>query len=95
MYYYLHLWNTGKFNLEFVEETEPVKKVNLKKADISKPRCKLVGEDGNIFNLLGIAARSLNHAGLRDKAKEMSERVMHSDSYSSALAIICEYVEAV
>lgn len=101
VYYYLHLWNHSDFKLEFVEETEPVKKVdltkkvNLKKRPISKPRCKLVGEDGNIFNLLGIARRALNHAGLNEKAKEMSERVMNSQSYESALGIICQYVEAV
>lgn len=95
VYYYLHLWNHSDFKLEFVEETEPLRKVNLKKRPISKPRCKLVGEDGNIFNLLGIARRALNHAGLNEKAKEMSERVMNSQSYDSALGIICQYVEAV
>jgi hypothetical protein len=58
-----------------------------------KPRCKLTGEDGNIFNLIGIAARALRHAGLADKATEMSQRVMQSQSYTEALSIIMEYVE--
>ena len=26
----------------------------------TKPDCPLIGEDGNIFNLVGIAARTLN-----------------------------------
>jgi hypothetical protein len=58
-----------------------------------KPRCKLIGEDGNIFNLIGIAARSLRKAGLADKATEMSQKVMQSQSYTEALSIIMEYVE--
>lgn len=58
-----------------------------------KPQCKLVGEDGNIFNLVGLAARSLKQHGLREKAAEMSDRVLASQSYEEALTIIMEYVE--
>ena len=58
-----------------------------------KPKCKLVGEDGDVFNLIGIASRSLRLAGLEDKAKEMSQKVMQSQSYTEALSIIMEYVE--
>ena len=58
-----------------------------------KPRCKLIGEDGNIFNLLGIASQTLRHIGLPDQAKEMAKRVMISGSYDEALMIISEYVE--
>lgn len=58
-----------------------------------KPRCKLIGQDGNIFNLIGIASRSLRHAGLADKAKEMAEKVTHCGSYTEALSIIMDYVE--
>lgn len=60
-----------------------------------KPKCKLVGEDGNIFNLMGIASRTLKKVGLTDEAKEMVDRVMESESYLQALAIISEYVEIV
>lgn len=90
---YLHLWNSKKFNLEFVgnEPEETSKKVNLEKP--SKPRCKLIGENGNIFNLIGIASRTLRRAGYSDKAKEMSDKVTKSGSYSEALSIIMEYVE--
>ena len=67
--------------------------MDLKKPEVTKPRCKLIGEDGNIFNLIGIAARALRHAGLADKATEMSQKVMQSQSYTEALSIIMEYVE--
>ena len=90
---YLHLWNSKNFNLEFVDYEEKPKKVSLAKPKITKPKCKLIGQDGNIFNLIGIASRSLRHAGLADKAKEMSEKVTHCGSYTEALSIIMDYVE--
>ncbi len=57
-----------------------------------KPDCPLIGADGNIFNLLGIASRSLKENGLDDQAKEMWSRVTQSQSYDSALSIIGDYV---
>lgn len=62
---------------------------------LEKPVAKLIGENGNIFNLIGIASRSLRAAGQIDKATEMSNRVMSSHSYEEALTIISEYVEVV
>ena len=60
---------------------------------MNKPRCKLIGENGNIFNLLGIASRTLKEAGLKSDADEMVERVTSSNSYLEALAVISEYVD--
>ncbi|AWI06722.1 hypothetical protein [Clostridium drakei] len=59
---------------------------------MDKPACKLVGENGNIFNLIGIASRALKRAGQADKAKEMSEKIMKCGSYDEALQIIMNYV---
>lgn len=58
-----------------------------------KPECKLIGQDGNIFNLLGLARRALRDAKQIDKIPEMTERVQRSDSYDEALRILMEYVE--
>lgn len=58
-----------------------------------KPKCKVVGENGNIFNLMGIASRTLKRAGLREEAEEMVDRITKSASYLEALAIISEYVD--
>lgn len=58
-----------------------------------KPIAKLIGADGNIFNLLGIAQKALRKAGMSEQAKEMTHKVTESNSYSAALAIISEYVE--
>ena len=59
-----------------------------------KPDCQLIGEDGNIFNLIGIAARTLRQNGLDEQAKEMQERIMGGEchDYSAALNVIGEYV---
>ena len=63
------------------------------KKDKEKPKCALIGQDGNIFNLVGIASRILKQNGMREEAKEMSNRVFSSHSYSEALNIIGDYVE--
>lgn len=58
-----------------------------------KPDCELIGQDGNIFNLLGIASRTLKRNGMSDEAKEMVERITNgAGSYYEALNIIGEYV---
>ena len=58
-----------------------------------KPKCPLIGSDGNIFNLLGMASRTLHENGMREQAQEMQSRVTASGSYSEALNILGEYVE--
>ena len=60
-----------------------------------KPLSPIIGADGNIFNIMGIAAKTLKRAGMGDTAKEMQDRVTSSGSYDEALAIISEYVEPV
>lgn len=58
-----------------------------------KPTVTFTGENGNIYNLLGIASRALKKVSQRDKATEMRSRVTKSKSYDEALLIIMEYVE--
>ena len=60
-----------------------------------KPKCKLVGENGNVFNLMAIASRTLKRYRLADQAKEMVRRIQQeAKSYDEALVIIQEYVDA-
>ena len=68
---------------------------NSSGAERKKPDCELIGKDGNIFNLVGIAARTLNRNGMSDEAKKMSSRVFASGDYNEALCIIGEYVNIV
>ena len=58
----------------------------------NKPDCELIGKNGNIFNLAGIAGRTLRRHGQPEQAKEMTDRVFASGSYDEALCIIGEYV---
>lgn len=58
----------------------------------NKPDCPLIGQDGNIFNLVGIAAKTLKRNGLAAEASEMTDKVFNSGSYEEALSIIGEYV---
>lgn len=61
--------------------------------DKQRPAMKLVGEDGNIFAILGRASRLLRENGQQEQAKEMTNRVFKSSDYYSALTIISEYVK--
>ena len=60
-----------------------------------RPLCPLLGQDGNIFHLMGIAARVLRQNGMEAEAKEMQTRIMGGacHSYEEVLGIISEYVE--
>ena len=60
---------------------------------MEKPVVKLIGEDGNIFNLLGICIRALKKNGQRDLVPEMVEKVTSSKSYDEALAALLDYVD--
>lgn len=59
-----------------------------------KPNCTLIGEDGNIFNLMKIASRTLRENGLDDKAEEMEKRITKGEcrNYYEALNVIDQYV---
>lgn len=61
-------------------------------AERKKPDCELIGQDGNIFNLMGIASRTLRRNGMAEEATEMCTRIRESGSYDAALCIIGEYV---
>ncbi|MFH1932771.1 MAG: hypothetical protein ABIN18_14445 [Pseudomonadota bacterium] len=55
-------------------------------------KVKLVGEDGNAFNLLGRVSKALKRAGHKQLAKEFLQEAVKND-YSHLLATCCDYVE--
>ncbi len=77
------------FEVEQVQPAEPKKEQSAFK----RPKMKLVGQDGNIFAILGRASQLLKENGQPDQAKEMCDRVYQSGDYYKALNIISEYVE--
>jgi hypothetical protein len=93
---YVSMWNSS--DSYFVYDTDEMNDYlgrnnqERKAPEKYKPDCELIGEDGNIFNLLGIASRTLKRNGMRDEAKEMNDRVLNSGSYDEALGIIGDYV---
>ena len=58
-----------------------------------RTKAKLIGENGNIFNLLAIARSALIKSGEREGAKKMCEEVFACKSYEEALLTIQKYVE--
>lgn len=59
-----------------------------------KPVAKLIGQNGNIFNLLGIAKQALITEGKDERANELQEVVTtQCKSYDEALCTIMNYVE--
>ena len=60
-----------------------------------KPDCPLIGRDSNVFNLMGIAGRTLREHGMEEQAQEMLQRITQCQSYDSALNIISDYVNIV
>ena len=61
---------------------------------VKKPKCALIGEDGNIFVLMGVASRTLKQNKMHEEAKEMCNKInAEAKNYDEALLIIGEYVE--
>jgi hypothetical protein len=61
--------------------------------DHEKPECQLIGEDGNVFLIMGRVRRSLEGAGQRKEAAEFTERARAAHSYDEVLRLVMEYVE--
>ena len=57
-----------------------------------KPKMELLGQDGNIFAILGHASRLLKRAGQDEQANKMFSRVTSCGDSYQALNIISEYV---
>ena len=53
---------------------------------------KIIGADGNVFNLLGICRRALGRAGRLDLWDEFYKEATSGD-YNHALATITDYFE--
>ena len=65
---------------------------------MKKIEIKIIGEDGNIFNLLAIARRALKekYRETQDQAyedlwQEVSDKVYESKSYDEALMVLQEH----
>ena len=84
----VHFWQEDGFKM-----TPSFEKIPKPEKNSLRHKMQLIGQDGNIFAIMGRASRLLKDIGQRDKAKEMCDRVTASQSYSEALNIVSEYVE--
>lgn len=46
-----------------------------------KPKVQLIGEDGNVFFIIGRVTKTLRAAGLQDEVKEFTEKAFNCGSY--------------
>jgi len=61
--------------------------------NVEKTKIKLVGKDGNIFNLVGLAAKALRRDGKPEHAEVLLKEVWNCGSYDEALQTIMEYCD--
>ena len=64
--------------------------VTIKHPDIS---VQLVGQNGNVFNLMGIVIRALRSNGFGDEVDDFVSEVTSSKSYHEALAVMMQWVD--
>lgn len=55
---------------------------------------KLIGEDGNVFNLMGIVSRAMRRNGIsKDEIEQFQNEVTSSESYDEALQVMMRWVD--
>jgi len=54
---------------------------------------KLIGEDSNIFSIMGKCSGVLKRNGQMKEVKELTEKIFSASSYDEALRICMDYVE--
>lgn len=60
---------------------------------MDKPICKLVGENGNAFNIIGLVSRAIKSSGQSKIAKEFKDKAFACGSYDELLCLAMNYVE--
>jgi hypothetical protein len=70
-----------------------VKQQLEKESVMSKPVCRLSGEDGNVFSIIGRVKRSLKDAGMSARAEQFATEAMTARSYDAVLQLCFKYVD--
>ena len=58
-----------------------------------KVKVRLIGENGNVFSIIGRISKALKKAGQKEKAKEFYSKAMNRESYDKVLQLAMKYVE--
>ena len=64
--------------------------LSVKHPDIS---VQLTGQDGNVFNLMGVVIRALRSNGFGDEVDDFVSEVTSCKSYHEALAVMMSWVD--
>jgi len=62
---------------------------------MSKPELKLIGEDGNVFNIIGKAVRAAKKADWPQEKIDKFTAKMTSGDYNNALRVVQEYFDVI
>lgn len=65
----------------------------IKKMKVEKPVCVLVGQDGNVFNIIGRVSKALKRVGQADRANEFATKAFRAGSYNEVLNLCHDYVD--
>jgi len=57
-----------------------------------RPECQLIGEDGNVFFIIGAVRKALRKAGFENEAEQFVEEATSQKSYDDVLRLCMEYV---
>ncbi len=87
---YVHFWQDHDFELKR-DLPDMTNSRNWNRSQ--RPKMQLIGQDGNIFAIMGRASRLLKNARAERQSQGNVDRVMFCDSYQKALSIVSEYVE--
>jgi hypothetical protein len=60
---------------------------------MEKPEVILVGEDGNVFSIIGRVSKVLKRAGQSEKAAEFTKKAFACHSYEDVLGLVGDYCE--
>jgi hypothetical protein len=60
---------------------------------VEKVKVKLIGEDGNVFNIIGKVSKALKRNGESDKSAEYTSKAFSCETYDEVLALTMEYVD--
>ena len=58
-----------------------------------KPKWKLIGEDGNVFAVIGKVAKTLKQNDMAEKAIGFKQKAYNSKSYNDVLILVNKYVD--
>lgn len=61
--------------------------------DVTKPRCRISGTEGNVYALIGRVSDALRSADQIDRIDEFVDRSISASTYDELLGLSQDYVE--